>query len=403
METIYQQEFPDLNRGGSMPLAKRFSSLISVIIPTYNYGHLIKATIQSVISQQECNTEIIIVDDGSTDNTYDIIKPYLSENLKYIQLEKSGVSSARNRGITESNGDYIIFLDADDILGNGSLYTRLKILENDKSLNYCVCRNKYFFGVGNLSRISYSHGWPLYKRHFEIHICYANLAPPLAFLFRSGKVKESGMFDTSLVMCEDYDFLLEFLIRNGEPGYDPKGMVYYRRHSISATQKIRELYSYDCIMHDRIRKNLSDETEFAKKNSGEKYLAYLCNTLNTTLNMHTIKSTPTENLWKNSCWALDRILDTNNCEKSNVLIHLYYIKSLVLMRSIKRKDDRYCMLEKRLIDTARNISVADHDLSLAKQCFNFSIYRDVDLLEGYRLLKFSFQLLTKRLRTLRSL
>lgn len=386
-----------------MPFANRLSALISVIIPSYNYGHLIKETIQSILSQKECCTEIILVDDGSTDNTYDIIKPYLSYNFKYFKIEKSGVSSARNRGITESRGDYIIFLDADDILGKGSLYTRLKILENDKSLNYCVCRNKYFFGVGNLSRISYSQGWPLYKSHFEVHICYANLAPPLAFLFRSDKVKESGMFDTSLVMCEDYNYLLKFLLRNGEPGYDPEGIVYYRRHSNSATQKLSELYSYDCIMHDCIRKALCSETEFARRNSGEKYLAYLCNILNTSLNMHAIQATIPENIWENSCWALDQILTLNDYEAQKFLLLLYYINSLVLIRSIKRIDQRYCMFEKRLMDFARKLSLADNDLSLAKQCYNFLKHRDADLLERYRLLKFSFQLLTKQTRTLNPL
>jgi glycosyltransferase involved in cell wall biosynthesis len=396
METICQQGFSDLNRATPMPLTKRTTALISVIIPTYNYGHLITATIQSVLSQQDCSTEIIIVDDGSTDNTCDIIKPYLSNNVKYIQIYKSGVSSARNRGIEESNGDYIIFLDADDILGKGSLYSRLKVLENDKSFNFCVCRNKHFFGVGKLSKISYSQGWPLYKRHLDVHICYANLAPPLAFLFRSDKVKENGMFDASLTMCEDYDFILEFLMRNGEPGYDPKGMVYYRRHATNATQRLRELYSYDCIMHDRIRKALGGETEFAMNKREEKYLAYFCNTLNTALNMQSIESTPPNNLIKNSFWALDQLGAINGYENHSILIHLYYMKSLLLMRSIGRKDQRYCLLEKRFKDIARNFSIPDHDLSIAKQSFGFLKDRNADLLEGYRMLKFTFQLLTKR-------
>jgi len=90
--------------------------LISIIIPTYNYGEYLSKAIQSVLAQNE-NCELIIIDDGSTDNTQEIIKNnYDDSKLSYIYQENAGVSSARNHGISIAKGDYLLFLDADDSL-----------------------------------------------------------------------------------------------------------------------------------------------------------------------------------------------------------------------------------------------------------------------------------------------
>lgn len=88
--------------------------LISVVIPTYNRAHYVCEAIDSVLAQTYKNIEIIAVDDGSTDNTKDIIQQY-SSRIKYIYQNNAGPSAARNNGIKQSNGDLIAFLDSDDI------------------------------------------------------------------------------------------------------------------------------------------------------------------------------------------------------------------------------------------------------------------------------------------------
>ncbi len=88
----------------------------SIIVPTYNRAHLIVETLLSVKKQTYTNWELIIVDDGSTDNTEDILKEYLSEQIRYIRISNGERGRARNTGISYASGDYVTFLDSDDQL-----------------------------------------------------------------------------------------------------------------------------------------------------------------------------------------------------------------------------------------------------------------------------------------------
>src|SRR5687767_1849902 len=90
--------------------------LFSIIIPTYNRASFIEKTIHSVLNQTCQDFEIIIVDDGSTDNTEDIIKKINNEKIIYLKIQNSERGFARNYGVQHSSGDYVTFLDSDDIL-----------------------------------------------------------------------------------------------------------------------------------------------------------------------------------------------------------------------------------------------------------------------------------------------
>jgi len=103
------------------------SPLISIIIPTYNYGEYLPVALESCLQQTYKNLEIIVVDDGSTDNTREIIERY-GDRIVYIFQENAGVSAARNRGIESANGDFIGFLDADDYFTEDAMSVRLDIL-----------------------------------------------------------------------------------------------------------------------------------------------------------------------------------------------------------------------------------------------------------------------------------
>lgn len=118
-----------------------FSKKVSVVIPTYNRAQCILQSIQSVLKQTYSNVELIVVDDGSTDETESLIRGISDHRVRYIYKENGGACSARNRGIEEAKGDYIAFQDSDDWWADNKLELQLKAL-NENVADVCICRMK---------------------------------------------------------------------------------------------------------------------------------------------------------------------------------------------------------------------------------------------------------------------
>lgn len=115
--------------------------LVSIVMPVYNCSDYIKDTINSVIEQTYTNWELIMVDDCSIDNTFDIIESFLSAKIKYFKLEvNSGAAVARNEAIKNSNGKYIAFLDSDDLWDRFKLEKQIKFMEEN---NYSFTSTLY--------------------------------------------------------------------------------------------------------------------------------------------------------------------------------------------------------------------------------------------------------------------
>lgn len=120
--------------------------LISVIVPVYNGDRFISKTIDSVITQSYKNIEIIVVDDGSTDKSVDIVKSY--KNIQYIYQDNKGPSSARNTGISSSKGTYIAFLDCDDVWYNEKLSMQEEFLRNNPKIGFVFAHRKMIIEEG---------------------------------------------------------------------------------------------------------------------------------------------------------------------------------------------------------------------------------------------------------------
>jgi glycosyltransferase involved in cell wall biosynthesis len=88
--------------------------LVSVIVPTYNYGHFIAEALDSVLAQDYPNTELLVLDDGSTDDTESVVDPYLRHGVRYMRQENRGIGPAKNAGLAATSGPFVGFLDADD-------------------------------------------------------------------------------------------------------------------------------------------------------------------------------------------------------------------------------------------------------------------------------------------------
>ena len=114
------------------------SQLVSVVIPSYNYGHFIEDTIRSILAQTYISYEIIVVDDGSTDNTQEILKPYL-EKINYVYQNNQGLSAARNHGTSLAKGEFVLFLDADDFLLPHMLEEQIAAFQQNPDLGLVIC------------------------------------------------------------------------------------------------------------------------------------------------------------------------------------------------------------------------------------------------------------------------
>lgn len=144
--------------------------LFSIIIPLYNKEKSIGHTVASILSQNYENFEIIIVNDGSTDNSLNIVQNFADKRLKIISQRNSGVSAARNRGIEEARGTYLYFLDADDYMCSGILYRVTQYLNECIDLfigkcEYCDQNNRNIID-GN----TFKECWVdnPFKRHFKL-------------------------------------------------------------------------------------------------------------------------------------------------------------------------------------------------------------------------------------------
>ena len=125
---------------------------ISVVIPLYNKANYIKTSIDSVLNQTYDDYEVVIVDDGSTDNSVEVIKKnYTSEKIRMIQKANGGPSSARNKGVQEAKGEWVVFLDADDMLLPYALEYFSNLIKGHLGIQYLVCN--YFIGFKGKAKL----------------------------------------------------------------------------------------------------------------------------------------------------------------------------------------------------------------------------------------------------------
>lgn len=179
--------------------------LVSVVIPTHNRGDLITETIESVLTQSYGNIEIIVVDNGSTDDTEEVIKKINAANLQYIKQENSGgPAGPRNTGVRMSRGEYVAFLDSDDIWLGDKIKRQVEIFEKmpEVGLVFCQCR---FFGKQYREKTIYPAKG--YSGYVFDEIIKGNFVPTVSVICRRTALMETGAFDESIKLraFEDYE------------------------------------------------------------------------------------------------------------------------------------------------------------------------------------------------------
>lgn len=197
-----------------------FNPLISVIIPVYNCEKYIDEAIDCALSQNYKPVEIIIIDDGSTDNSAAIAKRY-KKKIRYINQNNKGPAAARNAGIKIATGEFIAFLDADDLWPENKIELHLPNFKNDIELEISMGRIKYVElpGAKRNNRI------PLDSND---SFKYVNLG---AGLFKKSVFDKVGYFDEEFIYWEDLDWFLKAYEDNCQITFLDEITMFYRIHS----------------------------------------------------------------------------------------------------------------------------------------------------------------------------
>ncbi|KAF2342022.1 glycosyltransferase family 2 protein [Flavobacterium tistrianum] len=241
------------------------TALISIVIPTFNRESLIIETLQSIEMQTYSNWECIIVDDGSSDKTVDIVKEFVKKDSRFLLycLEHKGVSFARNHALSKISGEFIQFLDSDDLLHEKKLEESLDIIAGEERNNKIVISNFMMFR-GNLKNVEppfcklsleeFTFEKVLFDWDFEFNI-------PIHCGFFHRSIFKDFKFSTELGAKEDWIMWLKIFKKNPEVVFLDRFLAYYRYHEKNMTKDFVHMKS-NFFYSFPILKSLLTEDEF---------------------------------------------------------------------------------------------------------------------------------------------
>ena len=180
------------------------TSLVSVVIPCYNHGRYLGKAIASVLGQSYGPVEVIVVDDGSSDNTREVAQSF-GDRVRYVYKQNGGLSAARNTGIEHARGEYLVFLDADDWLYPAALETNLHHLQQNPCAAFVSGSHIRVYVEKDLIKPEKQH---LKYDHYTSLLLYNYIGVPASVLYHRW-VFDEFVFDETLKSCEDYDLYLK--------------------------------------------------------------------------------------------------------------------------------------------------------------------------------------------------
>lgn len=240
------------------------TSVVSVIVPCYNHGNYLGECLGSILKQCYTQWECIIVDNGSTDNTKQVADNFVQKDnrFKYIYAAQNGVSFARNTGIKNSIGKYILPVDADDRIASVYIEKAVGAIEKDDNIKIVYC-NAQLFGEVN-------RDWTLPEFSLK-NILIENIIFCSALFRRKDYDKSNGYNEQMVEGFEDWDFWLDILKGEGEVVKLPEVYFFYRikptsrNHTldIEKQKKLREkIYQNHKELYNKILENADFVFEF---------------------------------------------------------------------------------------------------------------------------------------------
>ena len=236
---------------------------VSIIVPCYNQAQYLSEALQSVLDQTYENWECIIVNDGSPDNTKEVAQEWVKKDSRFIYLykENGGLSSARNAGIAIADGEFIQFLDCDDIIEEKKLEAQIKHLENNLDVNISVSGFRYFnYDKNNmriLGRNNFIHEVVFNRYDKDVKEVF-NIQNPMVIsapLFRKRDIEVIGFFNERLNALEDWDFNFRCALNDfsfEHIGYSQNTKTLIRLHNNSMMSNSKEINKQVLIFREHI-------------------------------------------------------------------------------------------------------------------------------------------------------
>jgi len=255
--------------------------LVSIIIPTYNDGLVVCQAIDCSLNQTYKNREVIVVDDGSTDATEQLLKERYQDKIVYVRQENRGPGAARNRGVRNASGKYVQFLDADDLIDRDKIRMQIDLLKGvpGRALSYCdyvycdmdditvIHKDRYLSPVLQKEKPYYDI---MMKWETELSI------PMHCFLFDVALFKENGIaFDERLPSNEDWDCWMDIFALQPHVVYIDKVLAYYRiRRGSRCSNRLKMRKGYLWAIDKQIRKNREQRDLVGKLSIRRKQIKY---------------------------------------------------------------------------------------------------------------------------------
>lgn len=227
--------------------------LVSIIIPTYNRASVIAETFESVFLQTYQNWECVIIDDRSNDNSFDIINNFIQRDSRFKFIvknnnQKKGASASRNIGLDHAKGDYIQFLDSDDLLHSEKIEHQVAILNENDRFTISTCQWERF--ENSTEEIKEFQDKADYRNfndteeYFKIIGKYGGFFPPEAFLLSRDIINFSGYWNESLTNNDDGEFFFRIILNASKIVFAEKSIVYHRK-AVQGNENLSELDSHE--------------------------------------------------------------------------------------------------------------------------------------------------------------
>lgn len=223
--------------------------LVSIITPFLNGGKFLSGCIESVLAQTYAHWELLLINDGSIDNSEEIVRSFIDPRIRYFTHENKGVSASRNVGLSEMNGDFFCFLDVDDEFTSSSLKSRLQIFGKDDKIHFVDGVVYKMDAQLNEIRQVWTpscKGMPLEDL---VRLTGNSFFGPSWMIKRKSEI--TYKFREGLTHLEDLLFYLQLAKEGGEYAYTSETILHYRMHEQSAMRNIdglvngyREVYDY---------------------------------------------------------------------------------------------------------------------------------------------------------------